>query len=118
MTPEGKVTSDCIRLLERIRDAGVPVHWLKVAGGPRQTTGQPDLDICLNGHTIKDELKAPGKDATKLQQHRLAQWANAGATVGVIDSVGGLADQLEPLLNEIGFELIRKPGKPIQVERT
>lgn len=115
MTPENKVKNGCLGLLERMQKAGVPVEWLKVAGGVRQRTGQPDLDICLAGHTIKDELKAPGKEASKLQAHRLKEWAAAGATTGCFDSVEGFADQMERLIAPLGFVLIRKPGKPIQV---
>lgn len=117
MTPEGKVTSDCLKLLQRMKDAGVPVEWLKVTGGVRQKTGQPDLDICLAGRTIKDELKAPGEEATKLQTHRLKQWAAAGAITGVFGSVEDFADQMERLIGPLGFVMLRNRGKPIQVVR-
>ncbi len=93
MTPEAKVLAACQRLLTNRRDAGEPIHWFKIAGGPRQQVGQPDLLICYHGRFIAAEVKAPGKDATPLQQHRLEQWRKAGATVGVVTSAYEL-DQL------------------------
>jgi len=49
--------------------------------------GQPDVDVCFHGQTIKLEVKRPGKKATVLQEAVLEQWKAAGAVVGVVTSV-------------------------------
>jgi len=52
--------------------------------------GEPDLDVVVCGHSLKIELKAGNNKATPIQEHRLSQWAKAGATVGVIRTVNEL----------------------------
>jgi hypothetical protein len=90
MTPEGKVLADCLRWLTEQRKSGVPVNWFKVAGGPRQQAGQPDLLICWAGRFVAAEIKSPTGAPTKLQEHRLEEWRKAGAAAGIVRSVDDL----------------------------
>lgn len=61
-------------------------HAVKTHGSA-YSGGQPDVDVCYKGQTIKLEVKRPGKQATALQEAVLAQWKAAGAIVGVVTSV-------------------------------
>ena len=66
---------------------GLPgCHAVKTHGSA-YSGGQPDVDACYKGQTIKLEVKRPGKQATALQEAVLAQWKAAGAIVGVVTSV-------------------------------
>lgn len=53
--------------------------FLKYWGGAAYTkAGIPDLLVCLNGHFLGVELKAPRGKASELQLHTLKQIDNAG----------------------------------------
>lgn len=66
---------------------GLPgCHAVKTHGSAF-SGGQPDVDVCYHGQTIKLEVKRPGKKATVLQEAVLAQWKAAGAIVAVVTSV-------------------------------
>lgn len=97
MTPEARVLAAQVRHLENLKQAGEPVHWFKVKGGPMQQTGQPDLLICYHGRFIANEIKRSGGEPTKLQAYRLKQWEAAGAVAGCTTSV----DELRGLLWEV-----------------
>lgn len=87
MAPEAKVLRDVIRTLERMKAAGDPVWWVKVAGGARQRRGLPDLHITLNGRSIWLELKAPGCEATPLQESTLKKIRAGGGVACIVHSV-------------------------------
>ena len=63
-------------------------------GGGYGLAGEPDIDACLRGRSLQLEVKRPGKQPTKLQQKRLAEWSAAGAIVGVVHAV----DEVRSLL--------------------
>lgn len=84
-----------------------PLEYRKVHGSPMQQRGEPDLDICYHGRSVKIELKAPGKRATPLQLHRLQKWAAAGAVVGVARSV----DDVASILAEVTRSLTTGSGE-------
>lgn len=56
---------------------------LNVHGNEYMEAGTPDIIGCLNGRTFCIEVKRPGQHPTVLQRKRLAEWAAAGAVVGV-----------------------------------
>jgi len=57
---------------------------MKIAGGPMQRTGIPDLLAVIDGRAVFLEVKRPGNKATKLQLHRIAELRGAGATAEVV----------------------------------
>ena len=87
MAPEAKVLRDVLKILNQMKAAGSPVWWVKVAGGPRQRRGLPDLHITLNGCSIWVELKAPGEEATPLQASMIRKINEAGGKAMVVHSV-------------------------------
>ena len=65
---------------------------IKVHGGPNMPRGEPDLIGSLRGAAFAVEVKLPGRQATKLQRHRLSAWARAGARAGVAHTVEEAVD--------------------------
>lgn len=96
-TPEGRITSKIIRWLND--QPMTTAH--KVAAGPYQQRGEPDIDAVHMGRAVKLEVKRPGTEAaivkavTPLQAERLLAYAAAGALVGVVTSV----DEVRALLD-------------------
>src|SRR5262245_56557210 len=83
---ESSVLKSVLHVLNQLRKEGRKIWWVKIAGGPRQRRGLPDLAIVLDGHSIWFELKAPGQEATPLQESMLRRIADAGATTAVVTS--------------------------------
>lgn len=61
-----KETIDCLNLFPF-------VSAIKVAGGLFSGGGNPDIDIVLNGFSVKVEMKRPGLIPTELQYDRIAE---------------------------------------------
>ena len=60
--------------------------------------GEPDIDCCYRGQTLKLEVKRdPAQEPTKLQYQRLAAWAEAGAVVAVVTSVAEVRELIATL---------------------
>jgi hypothetical protein len=83
-----------LRYLSGLKSSGRPIQWMKIHGGPAQRMGEPDLVICDNGRLLVVEVKRPGQKPTPLQEHRLSQWRDSNARVGVVDSVESFAELL------------------------
>ncbi len=99
MRPEAKVLRDVTKYLKT-----VPGLWfVKIAGGPRQRRGLPDLHITWLGRSIWIELKAPGEDATPLQESTLRKIRAAGGMAEVVRSADELKELLEPLEKRIAL---------------
>jgi hypothetical protein len=74
---------------------------LKVHGGPFQTAGIPDLLCVKHGLAVFLEVKQPGKYATKLQNHRIAEIKNVGGAVAeVVKSVDEAREVLDGVDNQ------------------
>lgn len=74
-------------------------HARKVAGTDNQA-GEPDIDACYHGQTLKLEVKRPkpfGNDGTKLQLATLEKWKAAGAIAGIVRSV----DDVKAIIQEL-----------------
>lgn len=73
----------------RIRNAAEGRGWLvwKLHGGPMQQSGLPDLLMFKDGRTLAIEVKAPGGQATPLQEHRIDQLHKHGIVAEVVDNV-------------------------------
>ena len=97
MKPEAKLTAAVMRLLDEIKKSGEPIFYVKIAGGPRQKRGLPDLHITYCGWSVWLELKAPGEDATPLQSAMLHRIRAAGALATVVWSVS----EVEKILKAI-----------------
>lgn len=56
----------------------------KIAGGPMQTSGIPDLLCLKNGRAVFLEVKQPGKKPTPLQEHRMLEIRKIGGAVAEV----------------------------------
>lgn len=68
----------------------------KLHTGAMGENGHPDIDGCMNGRTLKIEMKRPGRRPTPAQMARLLLWRQAGAIVGwatTVDEVMALVEQ-------------------------
>lgn len=83
---ETAIVKKCMAL---IRECGGYVIKTQPPGVP---SGTPDLLACIAGVMYAIEVKRPGNKPTKLQEHRLKQWRDAGAVAVWVDSVDALAD--------------------------
>jgi hypothetical protein len=92
--PEAKLLLAVVKLLDRLKKEGHPIWFVKIAGGPRQRRGLPDLHITYYGRSVWIELKAPGCDPTPLQAHRLKEIDAAGGIVACCRS----AEEVESVL--------------------
>lgn len=71
---------------------------LNVHGGPYQMAGLPDLLVIKGGAAAWMEVKVPGKDPTRLQQHRIRELIEgAGCPATVVRSVGDAKEFLESI---------------------
>ena len=87
MTPEARVLTAIVRYLHCRRQAGHPIFWIKLHGGPMQRAGMPDLLVIFYGHALAIEVKRPGGKATRLQNFTLSEMESAGATCAVVSCV-------------------------------
>lgn len=69
----------------------------KVHGGAYGTTGEPDIDGCVAGRSVKVELKVGSNRPTPAQMHRLREWQQAGALAGWCRSLVELDELLDHL---------------------
>lgn len=73
------VTDPLLKKLNALAAAGHSVKVRKRHGGAYGTSGEPDIEGCIDGVCIQIECKAPGNKPTPLQLQRIAEWARAGA---------------------------------------
>ena len=64
--------------------------------GSAYSGGEPDIDCCLNGRSIKIEVKKPGEKVGEngLQKKILQEWSEAGAVSFWVTSVEEVKDRL------------------------
>lgn len=76
---EKEVTKTVLRHLNKID--GCYAH--KMHGSIYGNGGEPDIDACINGRTVKIEMKAPGRKPkpTAIQEVAMQRWRDAGAVV-------------------------------------
>lgn len=85
---EAPITEGIIKYINSLPRAIARKRYSSVMG----ITGDPDVDACVNGHTVQIEVKRPGNHPTPLQFKRLEEWSNAGATAFWVDSVDKVKD--------------------------
>lgn len=56
----------------------------KIAGGPMQTSGIPDLLCVKSGKAVFLEVKQPGKNPTELQKQRIHEIRSIGGAVAEV----------------------------------
>lgn len=86
MTPEGKIKQQVNRIIDRYK--GIYKHMPVPVGYGTQTL---DYLLCVNGHFLAIETKAPGKKPTPRQRDTIERMERAGGIVLVIDGPDGLA---------------------------
>lgn len=104
MTPETKLLTDVRKYLDRLREQGEPLWYMKVHGGVLQRRGVPDLLIVFHGHALFVELKTPGRQPTRLQAHVMAQIEKAGGSANVVHSVAEMQDFLREVIATLTAE--------------
>jgi len=80
---ESSIVKSILKYLNTLPGCYAEKTW----GGPWGNAGRPDIDGCINGQTLKLEVKRPGGQLTKLQANKLARWKAAGAIAEVVRSV-------------------------------
>ena len=58
----------------------------KIAGGPMQMSGVPDLLLVKHGKAVFLEVKQPGKHATEIQKHRIHEIKTIGGAIAEVVS--------------------------------
>lgn len=86
MTPETKLRNAVVKRLQSLQRGGMAVKWMKLPVGMGIEVGTPDMLIVLDGRAFFVELKVH-TPVTVIQQHRMKEWAAAGATCAVARSV-------------------------------
>lgn len=86
MTPETKLRVAICRALEKRQKDGLRIKWLKLPVVMGIESGTPDMLVVVEGRAFFLELKVR-TPVTVIQQHRLKQWADSGATCAVVRSV-------------------------------
>ncbi len=82
---EKVISNNIIKWIKALPNA----HARKVHGGPYGTIGEPDIDACIQGRTVKIEVKRPGKGYTLTphQEAAIGRWNDAGAVAFVATSI-------------------------------
>lgn len=70
---------------------------IKVHGNEFTESGDPDINCCKDGRTIRIEVKCKGEKPTPIQEYRLQEWKEAGALVRVITGI----DEAKEFIYEI-----------------
>lgn len=73
------VTKPLIKAIEALRLEGYKVKVRKRHGGAYGSSGEPDIEACVNGRSVQIECKAHGNKPTPLQLKRIQEWEDAGA---------------------------------------
>jgi Holliday junction resolvase len=92
MTPETKLKNQCLRYLKSLGD---DCWFFKVAGGPGQKAGVPDIVGCYRGKFFAVENKsATGKTSPK-QDREIDLISRSGGRVQIVRSLGELESMME-----------------------
>jgi len=100
-TPENKVKAAVKRVIEKY-GSKIDSYWPVPSG-----YGESHLDciLCVGGHYVSIETKAPGKKATARQKFRIGSVQRAGGIALVID--GTDATTTVEMLDELLAELVK-----------
>ena len=84
-------------ILRYLKSLGRHCRTFNVHGNAWQGAGEPDIHACYRGRMIVIEVKRPGEKPTKLQEHALRKWAEAGAVTMVATSVEDVRKMIEAI---------------------
>jgi hypothetical protein len=84
--PESLIVNKVIKYIESMKLQGHRVKVRKRHGGPYGTSGEPDIEACIDGKCVQIEMKVPGNKPTILQLRRMSEWSDAGALVNWFDN--------------------------------
>jgi hypothetical protein len=76
---ESTITRNIIAVAKRLG-----YFTFKIAGGPMQTAGMPDLLCIRDGRAVFLEVKRPGGKPSKLQLHRISEIRGIGGAVAEV----------------------------------
>ncbi len=93
---ETKLVAKMKARLDEMIQAGAPLWYFKVHGGPHQLAGVPDLCIVYHGFSFWVEAKTPDGKVSPLQMYRMSEITKAGGYCAVAVSVS----DLERILDE------------------
>lgn len=84
MTPETKLK---VAVLNYLKSLGKDIWFFKVAGGPFQMPGIPDIVGCYKGTLFGIEVKSAKGKPTDRQVHEIEKINRAGGSAGVAYSL-------------------------------
>jgi hypothetical protein len=84
MTPETKLK---VRILKYLASFGKDIWFFKVAGGPFQMPGVPDIIGCYRGKMFGIEAKSKSGKPTDRQLHEIEKINAAGGVAGLAYSL-------------------------------
>ena len=82
----GGSESSRVRAIIQVLNSLPNTKCIKIHGGAYTETGTPDIIGCREGRMFVLECKVGYNKPTKIQTHRLKQWAGAGAVAAVVHS--------------------------------
>ena len=83
MQPETRIVNAILKKLRSLEG----IAAIKIHGSIFARKGEPDIVGCRRGRFFAFEVKTATGKPTPLQLHRLEEWRQAGAIVGVVRSV-------------------------------
>lgn len=95
MAREGNLQQRCLRVVDELRMAGVPVKAVKYHSEGHGRAGTPDVHVTYRGRSSWIELKAPGEKPTDRQLIEQSEWRKAGAISTWCSTLGGFVDSLK-----------------------
>jgi len=96
LTPEGRVTKAIKDYLTTLQRAGLPIWFVKIAGGKFQQSGLPDWHITYRGQSLWIEVKKPGGKPTAHQARTIEKIQRAGGISYCVTSV----DEVKALIKK------------------
>lgn len=117
---EATVVKNVLSMFKRLSGDGVPCRAHKTWGGPTTGAGEPDIDACVRGRSVKIELKVKARrsQVTELQGKVLEEWRRAGAVAGVATSPAEVANMLldAELLHRAEIDRVLRPVDARELE--
>jgi len=86
-------------IVARVMDEARRLGWwaMKNHGNAYSVKGLPDVLVIKAGRAAWMEVKRPGEDATRIQQHRIRELIRFGCPATVVRSVGDAREFLEAI---------------------
>ena len=86
-------------IVAKVLDEARRLGWwaMKNHGNAYSVKGLPDVLVIKRGRAAWMEVKRPGEDPTRIQEHRMRELARVGCPVTVVRSVGDAREFLEAI---------------------